>query len=39
VTEVPVPTDGQNWGITTGPDRNVWFTELSAGKIGRVDLR
>jgi streptogramin lyase len=34
VTELPVP--GPPFGITSGPDGNVWFTELFAGKVGRI---
>jgi streptogramin lyase len=26
------------WGITTGPDGNVWFTELRESKIGRLTI-
>jgi virginiamycin B lyase len=37
VTEFTVPTPGGfPWGITTGPDGNVWFTEESGNRIGRV---
>jgi len=39
VFEVPVPT--QNGGlhaVTVSPDRKVWFTELSANKVGSVNL-
>jgi streptogramin lyase len=25
------------WGICLGPDGNVWFTELAAGRIGRLN--
>ena len=24
------------WGITAGPDGNLWFTEAGGGKIGRI---
>ena len=34
VTELPAP--GPSFGITNGPDGNVWFTELLAGKVGRI---
>jgi streptogramin lyase len=34
VTELPAP--GPSSGITDGPDGNVWFTELAAGKVGRI---
>jgi streptogramin lyase len=37
VTEFPVPTPQSNpYGITRGPDGNLWFTEALAGKIGRI---
>ena len=39
VTEFPVPTAGSSpFGITTGPDGNLWFTENSANQIGRLTL-
>lgn len=28
---------GGPWGITVGPDDKIWFTEVSAGKVGRLD--
>jgi virginiamycin B lyase len=32
-----IPTRGaQPWGIVSGPDAALWFTESGAGKIGRV---
>ncbi|HEV3217894.1 MAG TPA: hypothetical protein VGZ27_19365, partial [Vicinamibacterales bacterium] len=34
IVEFPVAGDPQ--GITTGPDGNIWFTEYSARKIGRM---
>jgi streptogramin lyase len=34
VTELPAP--GPSSGITDGPDGNIWFTELLAGKVGRI---
>src|SRR5947209_5329905 len=34
VTELPAP--GPSFGITNGPDGNVWFTELEAAKVGRI---
>jgi virginiamycin B lyase len=38
VTEFPVPTPGAfPWGITTGPDGNVWFTEEIGNRLGRVN--
>ncbi|MBV9283718.1 MAG: Virginiamycin B lyase, partial [Acidimicrobiia bacterium] len=38
VTDIPVPSSGQIYGITTGPDGNVWFTNLGRNLVGRVDL-
>ena len=36
-TEYQVPTDGsQPNGITKGPDGNLWFTEFSGNKIGKI---
>jgi serine/threonine protein kinase/streptogramin lyase len=37
VTEFPVPTPQSDPdAITAGPGRNLWFTELSSNKIGRI---
>ncbi len=38
VTEFPIPTKSAPIGITTGPDGNLWFTEITqgAGEIGRI---
>jgi hypothetical protein len=37
VTEFPVPTAGSTpFGIASGPDGALWFTEQSANKIGRI---
>jgi streptogramin lyase len=37
VTEFPIPAaDSNPFGITRGPDGNLWFTESLAGKIGRI---
>jgi streptogramin lyase len=37
VTEFPIPSFNSNpYGITRGPDGNIWFTEALAGKIGRI---
>jgi streptogramin lyase len=37
IVEYATPTAGsQPNGITTGPDGNVWFTEYSSNKIGRI---
>src|SRR6516165_849385 len=41
ITEFPVPTAGANpFGITVGPDGNVWFTEnyiSPANKVGMIN--
>ena len=34
VTEYPVSSS--TFGITEGPDGNVWFTEPQANKVGRL---
>jgi len=35
--EYAVPTSGSRpYGITTGPDGNLWFTELSGNKVGKI---
>ena len=37
ITEYPVPTaSSEPIGITGGPDGNLWFTEFSGNKIGRI---
>jgi streptogramin lyase len=37
VTEYPIPTpSSQPWGISAGPDGNIWFTEGAGNKIGRL---
>src|SRR5262249_52870362 len=37
VTEFLTPTaNSQPFGMTRGPDGNLWFTESLAGKIGRI---
>jgi hypothetical protein len=37
ITEYPVPTaSAAPWGITTGPDGNIWFTD-SSGSIGMTN--
>jgi virginiamycin B lyase len=28
---------GAPWGIAVGSDRKIWFTEVAAGKVGRLD--
>jgi virginiamycin B lyase len=40
IFEYAVPTPGsQPIGITHGPDGAVWFAELAANKIGRLDVK
>src|SRR5438093_745746 len=37
ISEYPVPTPGSYpYGITAGPDGNLWFTEANGNKIGRI---
>jgi streptogramin lyase len=37
ISEFPVQTANSSpWGITVGPDNNLWFTETSAHNIGRI---
>src|SRR5262249_5317872 len=37
-TEYPIPTTGSYPnGITAGPDGNLWFTEYTGNKIGRIN--
>ena len=37
ITEFPVPTANSGpYGITAGPDGNLWFTESGGGQIGRI---
>src|SRR5262249_56379731 len=40
VTEFPIPTidvlNSNPQGITRGPDGNLWFTEATADRIGRI---
>ena len=37
LVEFPIPTSGGlPWDITTGPDGNLWFTEQTGNKIGRI---
>jgi streptogramin lyase len=37
ITEFPAPANAGPWGITAGPDGNLWFTEAGAGKIGMIN--
>jgi streptogramin lyase len=37
ITEFPIPTEySYPWGIASGPDGNLWFTEVLGNKIGRI---
>ncbi len=37
ITEFPIPTANSSpTGIAAGPDGNLWFTELTGNKIGRI---
>jgi virginiamycin B lyase len=36
VTEFPLPAGHSAKSITIGPDGNLWFTEPTAGRIGRI---
>ena len=37
VTEFPLPVSNSvPYGITAGPDGNIWFTEQWGGKVGRI---
>jgi len=37
ITEFPLPAPGSAAGrIATGPDDNLWFTEIGGNKIGRI---
>src|SRR6516164_9857604 len=38
IAEFPLPAAGSvPFGITTGPDGNIWFTEDQANKIGMIN--
>src|SRR5438874_2488884 len=38
ITEFPVPTASSDpWGIATGPDSNLWFTENSGDQVGMIN--
>jgi uncharacterized protein (TIGR03437 family) len=37
ITDFNIPTsNGQPWAIATGPDGNLWFTENTGNKIGKI---
>ena len=37
ITEYPIPLqDTQPIGITSGPDGNIWFTQIHRNRIGRI---
>jgi uncharacterized repeat protein (TIGR01451 family) len=39
ITEFPVPTANSNpFGITVGPDGNLWFTENAVAQIGTINV-
>lgn len=39
ITQFPTPTQKSGpWGVLSGPDGNIWFTEALAGKIGRLSI-
>ena len=39
VTQFPTPTQNSGpWGVVSGPDGNIWFTEALAGKIGKLQI-
>lgn len=39
IAEFPLPSSGGfPFGITAGPDGNVWFTELSKGVVGKINV-
>ena len=36
IVEYPLPSGSRPFGITTGPDSNLWFTDSSTGKVGKI---
>jgi virginiamycin B lyase len=36
--EIPIPSGGSAFAITTGPDGALWFTEPSFERVGRISL-
>jgi streptogramin lyase len=34
-----VLSGGTGWHITLGPDGNMWFTELTGNRIGKVQIQ
>jgi YD repeat-containing protein len=36
VNEYALPAGREPWGIAAGPDGNLWFTDVAAGKIGKM---
>ena len=38
ITRFAVPSGSTGWHITLGPDNNVWFTELTGNRIGKVRI-
>src|SRR5271165_852654 len=37
IAEFPVTSGSTPFGVTQGPDGNVWFTEKTAGQIGMLN--
>jgi virginiamycin B lyase len=37
-SEITLPRPMQLWGVTVGPDHNIWFTEFSNHAIGEIRL-
>jgi virginiamycin B lyase len=31
-----IPSNGESFGITAGPDGAIWFTEFDTNQIGRI---
>jgi virginiamycin B lyase len=38
ISEYPLPSPGRPWGIATGPDGNVWFTDQATSQVGKVTV-
>ncbi|MGA8365643.1 MAG: RHS repeat-associated core domain-containing protein [Solirubrobacteraceae bacterium] len=36
IAEYALPSGSHPFGITTGPDKNLWFTDTSTGKAGKI---
>jgi RHS repeat-associated protein len=35
-SEYSVPAESRPWGITQGPDGNLWFTDYATGKVAKI---